>query len=232
MCCFFLKDFIPRRHSDTFTNFTNGLWDWFWLLMGLALGELFIWRHQCNASACGSTRRTLLRNDVSLNDLWNERSGEHVSSLRRFFHEFSVCRDSFNFNLITGFETAPILQQVHSILQIHVSHIDIITYPKAIHKDMSTYERYAIDSSQNPERQTSPRKAPKSKSNLPETNSSYLKMDGWNTSLTFVMPYFQGRLLLVPGRVLNTQLKIIWETTSPALDPGVPPSSESMTSWL
>ena len=39
---------------------------------------------------------------------------------------------------------------------------------------------------------------------LPETNSSPLKMDGWNT--TFLLSYwvsadFQGRLLLVLGRV-------------------------------
>ena len=37
---------------------------------------------------------------------------------------------------------------------------------------------------------------------LPETNSSPLKMDGWNTSLSYwVSAYFQGRWLLVSGRV-------------------------------
>ena len=38
---------------------------------------------------------------------------------------------------------------------------------------------------------------------LPETNSSPLKMDGWNTSwFPFGMAYFQGPLLLVSGWVL------------------------------
>ena len=32
---------------------------------------------------------------------------------------------------------------------------------------------------------------------LPETNSSHLKMDGWNTS------FFQGLLLLVSGNVIR-----------------------------
>ncbi len=37
---------------------------------------------------------------------------------------------------------------------------------------------------------------------LPETNSSPLEMDGWNTILSYwVSAYFEGRLLLVPGRV-------------------------------
>ena len=37
---------------------------------------------------------------------------------------------------------------------------------------------------------------------LPETNSSPLKMDGWNTILSYWGPaYFQGRLLLVSRRV-------------------------------
>ena len=39
---------------------------------------------------------------------------------------------------------------------------------------------------------------------LPETNSSHLKMDGWNTILSFWGPaYFPVRLLLVSGRVLT-----------------------------
>ena len=38
---------------------------------------------------------------------------------------------------------------------------------------------------------------------LPETNSSHLKMDGWNTIVSFWGPaYFQGLLLLVSGRVI------------------------------
>ncbi len=37
---------------------------------------------------------------------------------------------------------------------------------------------------------------------LPETNSSHLKMDAWNTIVSFWGPaYFQGRLLLVSGSV-------------------------------
>ena len=37
---------------------------------------------------------------------------------------------------------------------------------------------------------------------LPETNSSHLKMDGWNTIVSFWGPaYFQVRLLLVSGSV-------------------------------
>ncbi len=37
---------------------------------------------------------------------------------------------------------------------------------------------------------------------LPETNSSPLKMDGWNTILSYwFSAYFQGLLLLVSGRV-------------------------------
>ena len=37
---------------------------------------------------------------------------------------------------------------------------------------------------------------------LPKTNSSPLQMDGWNTILSYwVSAYFQGRLLLVSGRV-------------------------------
>ena len=40
------------------------------------------------------------------------------------------------------------------------------------------------------------------KTTLPETNSSPLKMDGWNTILSYwVSAYFQGRLLLNFGRV-------------------------------
>ena len=35
---------------------------------------------------------------------------------------------------------------------------------------------------------------------LPETNSSHLKMDGWNTSFLFGWPIFQVLLLLVLGR--------------------------------
>ena len=35
---------------------------------------------------------------------------------------------------------------------------------------------------------------------LPDTNSSHLKMDNWETILSFWGPaYFQGRLLLVSG---------------------------------
>ena len=43
-------------------------------------------------------------------------------------------------------------------------------------------------------------------STLPETNSSPRKMDGWNTILSYwVSPYFQGRLLLVSGRVIHLE---------------------------
>ena len=44
---------------------------------------------------------------------------------------------------------------------------------------------------------------------LPETNSSHLKMDGWNTIVSFWGPaYFQGRLLLVSGRVFLFHSKV------------------------
>ena len=39
---------------------------------------------------------------------------------------------------------------------------------------------------------------------LPETNSSHLKIDGWNTILSFwVTAHFQGLLLLVFGSVVD-----------------------------
>ena len=34
---------------------------------------------------------------------------------------------------------------------------------------------------------------------LPETNSSPLKINGWNMTFPFGIAYFQGRLLLVSG---------------------------------
>ena len=42
---------------------------------------------------------------------------------------------------------------------------------------------------------------------FPKTNSSHLKMDDWNTIVSFwgVYAYFQGLLLLVSGRVLLSQ---------------------------
>ena len=40
---------------------------------------------------------------------------------------------------------------------------------------------------------------------------SHLKMDGWNTILSYwVSAYFQGRLLLVSGRVLHSIT--LWQT--------------------
>ena len=45
------------------------------------------------------------------------------------------------------------------------------------------------------------------KNTLPETNSSPLKMDGWNTILSFPIgfrPIFRGEVLLVSGRVLRS----------------------------
>ena len=38
---------------------------------------------------------------------------------------------------------------------------------------------------------------------LPETNSSHLKMDGWNTSFLLGWPIFRGEML-VSGRVTAT----------------------------
>ena len=51
---------------------------------------------------------------------------------------------------------------------------------------------------------------------LPETNSSPLKMDGWNTIISYWGPaYFQGLLLLVSGRVIF--FKILVAITFPVL---------------
>ncbi len=52
---------------------------------------------------------------------------------------------------------------------------------------------------------------------LPETNSSPLQMDGWNTSLSYwVSAYFQGLLPLVSGRVSfwwawGRRLRFLWD---------------------
>ena len=56
---------------------------------------------------------------------------------------------------------------------------------------------------------------PKKTFTLPETNSSPLKMDGWNMILSYRdSAYFQVRLLLVSGRV-SFFLFFVWEGFSP-----------------
>ena len=43
---------------------------------------------------------------------------------------------------------------------------------------------------------------------LPETNSSHLKMDGWNTTFLLGRPIFRGELL-VSGRISQVELDLI-----------------------